>query len=747
MHKISPFYLEFDRKNQSVRHTNARTLPAPFWFLITALFTILFAVPGATADTDDLSTRQRVTALLGQMTLAEKIGQLNLVSQGEPVAGQLDAVRAGRIGAMMNVVDPALITQYRKAASESRNKIPLLFGLDAIDVFRIAMPPPIAWAATWRPQLAQSAARAVASETAAVGVNWTFAPMVDISRDPRWGRVVEGAGEDAHLGSVMAAARTRGYLEGGLITTAKHYVGYGAGEGGRDYNSALIPTSDLYDRHLPPFTAAIAAGAQTVMAALNAVNGVPATANRFLLDTVLRRDLGFKGFITADYNAIGELQNHGLAGDLAAASRLALKAGIDLDMEGAAYVEHLSGEVAANRVTLAEIDTAVARILTVKFKSGLFESKPVPQAPPEAEVRAVARQTAREGIVLLKNENSVLPLSSSHKTIALIGAAAKSEVDDSWYGPAMQTKPATKTFHDALAERLRPHQTLLYAPAFTDPCGKTPADSARAVDTAMAADLVIMIASEDCEFAGEGASRTNLDLQPAQSDMFDKLAATGKPLILVITAGRPLTLARQAARADAILFAWLPRTEGRIAVAEIVTGEVNPSGKLPMTFPRSVGQIPISYNVLPTSRPPNENRFTSRYLDEPVTPLYPFGYGLSYTTFGYTNLTPAATTLASKRSMAITVDVTNTGSRAGDEVAQLYIRRPIASRSRPIRELKDFRKIHLKPGETQTVRFELSAQSLAFHDDQGQLIFEPGPVEIFAGTDSTATLTKTIALE
>lgn len=730
-----------------MRHTNATTQPASFWFPLAALLTVLFAAPVASADTEDLSIRQRVTALIAQMTLEEKVGQLNLVSQGEPVSGQLEAVRSGHIGAMMNVVDPAVIAQYRLAASESRNKIPLLFGLDAIDVFRIAMPPPIAWAATWRPQLAQAAARAVASETAAVGVNWTFAPMVDISRDPRWGRVVEGAGEDAHLGSVMATARTRGYLSGGLITTAKHYVGYGAGEGGRDYNSALIPVSDLYDRHLPPFKAAIAAGAQTVMAALNAVNGVPATANRYLLDTVLRRDLGFKGFITADYNAIGELLNHGLAGDLAAASRIALKAGIDLDMEGVGFVDHLASELAAKRITLAEIDTAVARVLTVKFKSGLFDAKPLPQAPPESEVRAVARQTAREGIVLLKNDNAVLPLSSSHKTIALIGAAAKSEVDDSWYGPAMLTRPDTKTLFDALAERLRPHQTLLYAPAFTDPCGKTLADSAQAVETALAADLVIMIASEDCEFSGEGASRTSLDLQAAQSEMFDKLAATGKPLVLVITAGRPLTLTRQAARADAILFAWLPRTEGRIATAEILTGEVVPSGKLPMTFPRSVGQIPISYNVLPTSRPPNENRFTSRYLDEPVTPLYPFGHGLSYTTFEYKNLTPASLKLARNGSVAVTVEVTNTGSRAGDEVVQLYIRRPVASRSRPIRELKDFRKIRLRPGETQTVRFELHASSLAFHDDQGKPVLEPGPVDLFAGTDSTATLTTSIALE
>lgn len=747
MLKFSPSYLRFDCKIRYLRHTNATTQRASFWFPLLVALTILVAATAVNADAGDRTVTGQVASLMAKMTLDEKIGQLNLVSQGEPVPGQLDEVRAGRIGAMMNVVDPAVIARYRLAASESRLKIPLLFGLDAIDVFRIAMPPPIAWAATWRPELAQAAARAVASETAAVGVNWTFAPMVDISRDPRWGRVVEGAGEDPMLGSVMAAARTRGYLEGGLITTAKHYIGYGAGEGGRDYNSALIPPSDLYDRYLPPFRAAIAAGAQTVMAALNAVNGLPATANRYLLDTVLRRDLGFKGFITSDYNAIGELKNHGIAADLATASRLALKAGIDLDMEGVGFVNNLAAELAAGRVTQAEIDAAVAHILTVKFNAGLFDEKPAPQAPPEAQVRAVARQAAREGIVLLKNDDAVLPISPSVKTVALIGAAAKSEADDSWYGPAMLTKPDTKTLHDALAERLRPYQTLLYAPAFTDPCGKTIADAGEAAETAARADLIIYAVSEDCEFAGEGASRTNLDLQAAQLDIFEKLAATGKPIVLVVTAGRPLTLTRQAARAEAILFTWLPRTEGRIATAEILTGEIVPSGKLPMTFPRSVGQIPISYNVLPTSRPPNDNRFTSRYLDEPVTPLYPFGHGLSFTAFDYKNLTPAALKLSRNGSVAVSVDVTNTGSRAGDEVVQLYIRRPVASRSRPIRELKAFLKIRLNPGETKTVRFDLAAGSLAFHDDNGKLVIEPGPVELFAGGSSAATLTAAIALE
>lgn len=749
MQTLSTYHLKRHSKFSHLRQSNVKTCKPALWFPVLALAAFLLANPSLVAADpgQDRQTSEHVAALLSQMTLTEKIGQLNLVSQGEPVAEQLEAVRAGHIGTMMNVVDPAVIARYKQAARESRNKIPLMFGLDAIDVFRIAMPPPIAWAATWKPELAESAARAVARETAATGVNWTFAPMVDISRDPRWGRVIEGAGEDAYLGSAMAAARTRGYQSGGLIPTAKHYIGYGAGEAGRDYNGALIPVSDLYDRYLPPFQAAIAAGAPTVMAALNTVNGVPATANRYLLDTVLRRNLGFRGLITSDYNAIGELKNHGLAADLATASRLALKAGIDLDMEGVGFITHLEDELKAGRIKLSDIDVAVTRVLTVKFNAGLFQPKPVPLAPPEAEVRAVARQVARESIVLLKNENATLPVAANIKTIALIGAAAKSEYDESWYGPAMLTKPDTKSLFDALAEHLRPHQSLLYAPAFTDPCAKTLGDAAEAISTAARADLIVLMVSEDCEFSGEGASRTNLDLSLPQQEIFDKLAALGKPLVLIVTAGRPLTIARQSAKADAILYAWLPRTEGRIALAEILTGEISPSGKLPMTIPRSVGQIPISYNVLPTSRPPNDNRFTSRYLDEPVTPLYPFGHGLSYTAFEYTNLRPLAPTLSQGGSVTIDVDVTNTGSRSGDEVVQLYIRRPVASRSRPLRELKAFRKIRLHPGETQTVRFDLKAENLAFHDDAGKLIHEPGPVELFAGTSSTTSLSTSITLE
>jgi beta-glucosidase len=686
-----------------------------------------------------------IAALMARMTLEEKIGQLNLLSHGEPIEGQLDLVRTGKVGSMMNVVDTVSIARYKAAASESRLQIPLLFGLDAIDVFRIALPPPIAWAATWRPDLTEAAARAVARETASTGINWTFAPMVDISRDPRWGRVVEGAGEDPVLGASMAAARVRGYTAGGLIATAKHYVGYGAGEAGRDYNTALIPVSDLYDRHLPPFQAALAAGAPSVMGALNAINGVPAHVNRYLLDTVLRRDLGFSGFVVSDYDAIGELINHGVAGDLKTASVKALAAGIDMDMEGTGYGKHLADEVTAGRVPLAQIDQAVARVLRVKFQHPKEVTGAVPAMPSEAETRAVARQVARESFVLLKNDSATLPIATGVRRIALIGAAGAGDFDDSWYGPALMTKPATQTLLDALRERMSPGQSLTFAPAFTNHCQKVIQDEAGAVATAQAAELIVYIVAEDCEYSGEGTSRTNLDLGEAQLTMLDRLVTTGKPIVLIVTAGRPLTLAQVAPKVDAILFAWMPRTEGRTALAEVLTGAVNPSGKLPMTFPRSVGQIPISYNVLPSSRPPGDNRYTSRYIDGDVTPLYPFGHGLSYTTFAYAQL--AVTPSAGGGAYGVRVRVTNTGSRTGEEVVQLYTRQPVASRSRPLRELKAFRKIKLRPGESQTLAFDLKRADFAFHDDAGKALIEPGRIQVFVGGSSDAKLQGEFGLE
>lgn len=701
----------------------------------------------AASRLSEAQIERRVERLVGSMTLEEKIGQLNFPSLSFPHEPQLEAVRNGRIGAMLNVVDPRYLKAFAAAARESRHKIPLLFAIDAIYALRITFPPPIAWAATWRPELAQSAAREVARETAALGVNWTFAPMVDISRDPRWGRVIEGAGEDQHLGSVMAAARVRGYHAGGLATSVKHFVGYGAPEGGRDYNGAEISVPELHDRYLPPFRAALEAGSEIVMASFNTINGVPVTADRRLIRGLLKGRLGFDGVVTSDFFAIGELINHGVAADLRDATRKAIRAGIDLDMAGEAYDKFLADEVASGRVPIGLIDDAVRRVLRVKFRLGLFDLDPsyfdaIPREVDEVMVRQTARQVARESFVLVKNEGAALPISSNAGRIALIGASADSaaEHDHSWYGPAGYQKPAVETLKAALVERLRPGQELLYEPAFADPCGQSFAGKEAAVTAARAADLIILVAHEDCEIQGEGVSRTRLGLSGVQQEMLDLLSGLGKPIVLVVETGRPLTLSRAEPSAAAILIAWHPGTEGRTALAEVLTGQAAPSGKLPMTFPRDVGQIPIAYNHLPTSRPWTGNRYTSGYIDEQPSPLYPFGHGLSYTEFAYEGMKLDRTEMALRGEIKVEVTVTNSGTRAGSEVVQLYTRQLIASRSRPVKELKGFQKVDLKPRERKVVTFRLKAEDLGFHDDDGELRIEPGPFKVFAGGSSLTSL-------
>jgi beta-glucosidase len=554
--------------------------------------------------------------------------------------------------------------------------------------------------------------------------------------------VIEGAGEDAFLGAAFAAARVRGYRKGGLATAAKHFVGYGAPEGGRDYNGAQISVSELHDRYLPPFKAAIDAGTDTVMASFNTVNGVPVTANRPLINDLLKNDIGFRGIVMSDFAAISELINHGVAADLAEAARKAILAGIDLDMEGKAYDKNLEAEVAAGRVPVSAVDEAVRRILRVKFNLGLFDKSREPALAEidEASVRKTAREVARESFVLLKNDAAALPIGTDTRAIALIGSAALSVNDHSWYGPAGYQKPETETLLAALRKRMKPGQQLRYAKGFADDCGRAFGDKDDALAAARRADLVILAVSEDCDVSGEGASRTDLGLSGAQQEMLEALVETGRPVALVVETGRPLTLGYAEKNAVAILIAWHPGTEGRTALAEVLTGEVAPSGKLPMTFPRSVGQIPIAYNPLPTSRPSTGNRYTTGYLDEDVTPLYPFGHGLSYTSFAYSNLALSSPRMTTDGSIEASVTLENTGTRAGSEVVQLYTRQLVASRSRPMRELKGFEKVSLAAGEKKTVRFRLAASDLAFHDDQGRAVVEPGPFKLFVGGSSTADL-------
>lgn len=699
----------------------------------------------------DAEIEAKVSALLGRMTLEEKIGQLNFPSYAFPREPQIEAVRQGRIGAMLNVAHPDHVQVFEEAIQASRLKIPMLFAIDAIYAFHIAFPAPIAWAATWRPELAERAAESIARETSQIGVNLTFAPMVDISRDPRWGRVIEGAGEDPFLASAFSAARVRGYRKGGLATAAKHFVGYGAPEGGRDYNGAQISMPELFDRYIPPFQAAIEAGTETVMASFNTVNGVPVTANHRLISDVLKERLGFDGIVMSDFAAIKELVNHGVAADLGEAAQKAMHAGIDLDMEGKAYDLHLEDEVRAGRVQMSEIDSAVRRVLRVKYRMGLFPDSPggVRKVPPpiaEAAVRKVARAVARESFVLLKNNGATLPITPQSGTVALIGAAALSTNDHSWYGPAGLEKPRTETLLDALQSRIGKGQKLLFAEGFADGCGQAFGDKEKALDAARSADLVMLVLSEDCSASGEGVSRADLGLSGVQGEMLDALAAVGKPIALVLETGRPIALRAASEKVASLLIAWHPGTEGRTALAEVLAGEIAPSGKLPMTFPRSVGQVPISYSDLPTSRPSTGDRFTTGYVDEKPTPLYPFGHGLSYTTFHYSGLKISAPDIGTDGKVDIRVDVQNTGLRGGQEVVQLYTRQLVASRSRPMRELKGFKKIGLAPGEKETVRFTLKASDLAYHDDDGKPVIEPGRFSVFVGGSSAADLEGAFAI-
>lgn len=687
----------------------------------------------------------KISALIGKMTLEEKVGQLNFPSYAFPREPQIEAVTNGRIGGMLNVANLDHVRVFEEAVQASRLKIPMLFAIDAIYAFHVSFPVPIAWAATWKPELAELAAFSIARETAQIGVNLTFAPMIDISRDPRWGRVIEGAGEDAFLGAAFSAARVRGYRNGGLATSAKHFVGYGAPEGGRDYNGAQISLSELYDRYIPPFQAAVEAGSETVMASFNTVNGVPVTANRRLITDVLKKRLGFDGLVMSDFAAIMELKNHGVAGDLAEAGEKALHAGIDFDMESKAYDQHLEDSVKAGRVPVADVDAAVRRVLRVKYRMGLFEDSPggkrkMPPPLTEATVRKAAREVARESFVLVKNSGATLPITPQSGTVALIGAAARSVNDHSWYGPAGLEKPKTETFHDALQSRVGGRQKFLFAPAFADACGLSFEDKEKALETARAADLVVFVVSEDCAVSGEGASRVDLGLSGVQGEMLDALAAVGKPIALIVETGRPLVLTAASEKVASLLIAWHPGTEGRTALAEVLTGEFAPSGKLPMTFPRSVGQIPLSYNELPTSRPSTGDRYTTGYVDEKPTPLYPFGHGLSYTTFSYSGLRVSKPDMTRDGKIDVRVDVTNTGLRTGQEVVQLYTRQLVASRSRPLRELKGFEKINLGPGKKKTVRFTLNASDLAYHDDDGEPVIEPGTFDVFVGGSSTADL-------
>lgn len=693
---------------------------------------------------------RQIDQLLKQMTLEEKVGQLHLSGRGEGFdAGQ---IRRGEMGAVMNFVVPSEIAAVQKAVRESRLKIPLIIGLDAVHGFSTYFPLPLGQASTWNPELIEQAAYWTGREASAAGINWTFAPMVDMSRDPRWGRGLEGAGEDPYLASVVAASRTRGYQRGGVAATVKHFVGYGASEAGRDYNSTWIPTSLLHDVHLPPFRAAFDAGAMTAMAAFNALNGMPATAHRAMLTDLLRDKWGFRGFVTSDFGSITELRFHGIAKDDAEAARKALLAGIDMDMMGDVYHKHLAAEVQAGRVPMRVLDEAVRRVLRVKFHLGLFDKPDVdPAAAPALmqteDARKVALAAAQESVILLKNAGGALPIGPSVKSVAVIGAMAVPEDERVWTDPAGLGRRVIQPLPDALKARLGPNVAVAYQPAFTKACGTEFADKDAAVRAAAGADLVVAMLGEDCEFMGEGASRTRLDLPGVQQELLEALVATGKPVVLVLATGRPLVLTWANAHVAAIVQTFHGGTEGRTAIADVLAGKVNPSGRTPMSFPRSVGQIPVYYDHLPTGRPQKvRQRYESIFMDERNEPLYPFGFGLSYSRFTYADARVSRPSMPTNGTVEVSVEVTNAGPRDGQEVVQLYVRQPVASRSRPVRELKGFRKIFLKAGESRRVSFTLEAGRLGVHDDDGRNVIDPGELEIYLGGSSLAATQTRVVL-
>jgi beta-glucosidase len=697
------------------------------------LTALLIVVPLGTA------AAQSLDSLLARMTLEEKLGQLNLLSAGGKASPEQTAlVRRGLVGGLFNVLGTENTRAVdRVATTETRLKIPLLFGLDVIHGFRTIFPIPLAEAGAFDPELAEATARAAGREAAAAGINWTFAPMVDIARDPRWGRIAEGSGEDPYLGSVLAAARVRGFQES-ILATAKHFAAYGAAEAGRDYNPADVSERTLREVYLPPFKAAVDAGVATLMSAFNDIGGVPASGNAWLTDTLLRREWKFRGMVVSDWTSVAELIPHGIAGSRAEAGRRALTAGVDMDMESRIYVDSLAALVRANRIPMAVVDSAVLRVLRAKAR--VAQLRPV--APNPVEIRALARRAARESIVLLKNEGGLLPLDRAAPAIAVIGPLADNQLDalGPWHTDG---KPEdVVTVLQGIKTRVASGTQVLYARgAGIDDTSTT--GFADALAASRRAKVAILVLGERHDMSGEAASRSSLGLPGVQQQLLEAVAATGTPVVLVLMNGRPLILEWAAERIPAIVEAWFLGVEAGNATAEVLFGDVNPSGRLAVTFPRSVGQIPLYYNHRNTGRPPSAERFTSKYLDVPVTPRYPFGYGLSYTTFAYRDLKLNAARVGGADTIRVTVTVANTGTREGTEVVQLYVRDEVASVARPVRELKGFRRVTLKPGETRPVELRLAVRDLAFYGLDMRPAVEPGTFRVFVGPNSAEGLEAT----
>lgn len=689
----------------------------------------------------------RVEALLARMTLEEKIGQLTLVSNQPPFdpAAYVADIAAGRIGALLNFKAPPDVAVLQAAARRSRLGIPLLFGADILHGYRTIFPMPLAEAASFDPALARFASEMAAREAREAGLNWTFAPDADLSRDPRWGRMVEGSGEDPHLGSVFTRARVEGFRAGGLATTLKHFAGYGAPLGGRDYDASTIAPADLHDSFLPPFRAGVEAGSESVMSGLNSVNGVPSTANEALLTGILRARWGFRGFVVSDWAAILELQQHGVAGDGAEAARKALLAGVDMDMESRLYERHLPDEVRAGRVPLGAVDEAARRVLRAKVGMGLFERPDIDPATPVPErlsdaMRRAARAVARDTMVLLRNEGGVLPLAGPQRVAVVGGMAAQGRDLTGPHSAAVRFEDGPPIV-DALRDRAaRDGATVTFSAGCEADC-PSDAEFDAAVEAARGADIVVAVLGEPLDATGEAASRASLRLPGRQPELLQRLVETGKPVILVLLATRPVELGPVVDRLAGLVMAWFPGTEGAGALADILFGDHGPSARLPVTWPRSIGQVPLTYDGVPSGRPHDPgNRFTLRYVDEDLAPLFPFGFGLTYAAITYSDLRLPEPRVSLGGTLEVSVRIENAGTRAGQEVVQLYVRQHVSSRSRPRRQLKAFRKVALEPGRSETVTFRLPAADFGFHRDDGSYVVETGGFSVFVGGSSDAGL-------
>ena len=696
------------------------------------ILTVLLAAP---------ASAQNLDSLLARMTLEEKLGQLNLLSaNGRASPEQMQLVRAGKLGGLFNVIGAENTTPVQRiAVTESRLKIPLLFGLDVIHGYRAIFPIPLGEASSFDPDAAEATARAAGQEAAAFGINWTYAPMVDIARDPRWGRIAEGSGEDPYLGSLMAAARVRGFQQN-IFATAKHFAGYGAAEAGREYNETEISERTMREVYLPPFKAAVDAGVASLMSAFNDISGVPASGNAWLTDTVLRREWKFPGFVVSDWTSVAELINHDVAGSQAEAGRRALTAGVDMDMQSGIYVDSLAALVQSNRIPMAVVDSAVMRILRAKLRLGLFRDPyRARTAPDNTELRALARRVAGEAIVLLKNERSLLPLAKTG-TIAVIGPLADNKEEP--LGP-WHTQGRAEDVVSVLQGIKTKVQTVLYAQGSgIDDTSR--AGFAAAVAAARQAKVAVLVLGERGDMSGEAASRAFLGLPGVQEQLLEAVAATGTPIVLVLMNGRPLIFEWASDHVPAIVETWFLGIEAGNATADVLFGDVNPSARLPVTFPRVLGQVPLYYNHRNTGRPPDaNNKYTSKYIDVPVTPRYPFGYGLSYATFGYSNFKLSAARARVSDTITATVTVTNSGSREGTEVVQLYVRDEVASVSRPVRELKAFRRVTLKPGESRAVDLRVAVRDLWFIGLDMKPVVEPGTFRVYVGPNSAEGLEAT----